>query len=193
MESSSTRKQQCLQRGATWLNESRSLSWGHAASPATQPWEKGNVCAWTERIKLLMTWKDPGSKYFVWLLLQPLPLTEAKSYQEACCQIPPKTRALPSTRSLNRAAFHSMVFAKAGKLLSKLQQREVCKETVYLITCFHGLDSKGSHKQTARISTFQPRIRTFQVRPMMLHQLLSSSLPLTTADRQHRFAWPPII
>lgn len=49
-----------------------------------------------------------------------LPLTEAKAIRKLATRSPTKkTRALPFTRSSNRAAFQGMVFAKAGKLLSK--------------------------------------------------------------------------
>lgn len=72
---------------------------------------------------------------------------------------PPKTRTLLSPEALNRSAFKATVFAKAGKLFSKLQQRGVCKGTVYLIAPLHGLDLKGSHKQTAWISHISAEIR----------------------------------
>lgn len=87
---------------------------------------------------------------------------------------------------------HPRTELPSGQCLQRLENscpncsRDICKETVYLITHFYSLDSNRSHKQTASTSTFQ-------LRPMMLHQLLSFSVPLRMSNRQHQFAWLPTI
>lgn len=73
---------------------------GHATS-ITQSWGKGNVYAQNEKPHPLVTWRNPWSRYFVWLLLQPCPSQKLKTIMKLAARSS-QNRVLSSSESWGR-------------------------------------------------------------------------------------------
>lgn len=94
--------------GRSWVHKDKLSDWtkaeafhrGHATS-ITWSWGKGNVYAQNEKPKPLVTWRNPWSRCFVWLLIQACPSQKLKTIMKLAARSSQNT-ALPSSESWDR-------------------------------------------------------------------------------------------